>query len=1663
MSRASRFCLLLALCVALGALVPAAWAVPNVVSTMGASLQVDADTSSSVTPGDTLRYAVALTTLTEAALGARFELLVANNASLVVGSVTHDQGSVTTGNTAGDTSVVIDLGTLNVGGPVNLGFDLLVDDPFPNGQTSVSAQGFVTASTMTIKPTNGGSPTVTAVVVPTLTATMSDALLVDGNGNGAVDPGDTLEYTVEIAEIGGVPAPNLAFSLPVVAQTSLVVGSVTATVGGVVTTGNTAGDSTVLVDVASLPASGGVTVTFALLVDSPVTPGTTEIVAQGQVASEDLAAFLTSDPDEELEASPTRTPLADATLVATMTDAVVVDGDADGSADPGDTVRYTVVLKETSGVAAGGVTVALTPSGDSALVVGSVGTSQGSAVTGNTGGDTTVLVDVGTVAGLATVTLTVDVLVDSPFTGGADQFAAQGVIQASGLPDVFTDDPDEPGSGDATITPVDTGATPDVQVSMADTLQVDPGADGVVNPGDTIRYTVLVSERAGTTAKQAVFALGAIAETALVVGSVTTSRGSVTTGNTGGDTTVQVALGDLPGGSVTTITFDLLVDSGSVASQVSAQGNLSGTGFAVVLTADPAGGGPTVTPLEAAGPRAAMVVALFADISPPPGVGPGDFLRYTVTLTKSGAADATNVVFIQEAIPETVLQPALGTVTSQGTVTEGSVAGHTRVEVAVGTMTSASGPVTINFVVRIANPPTAGTTRITAQGSVTSDAPTVSTDDPGLPGAAEPTVILFAGVTPALTATLTDALQVDGGTPGQVDPGDTLRYTVVITEANGVAADDTTFTIGPIPETSLVVGSVTTTQGSVTTGNGGGDTSVLVDLETLGASGSATITFDVVVADPVTGGVTQLSAQGAVSATDVAEFPTDDPDVGGAADPTLTDLLIPGVLADVVATMADSPSGVDPGGTITYTVVLIERAGVLATGTMFSIGPFVDSTLVAGTVTTSQGSVTTGNTGGDTTVLVDVGTLAASGTATITFQVQVADPLIVNPLQVSAQGSVSGDNFPTALTGDLPGGGPTLTPISAPALSASLIDVLQVDADGSGTFSPGDTVRYTMTLTQSGGPDALGTQFTQSAIADTTLVVGSVTTSRGSVSTGNGGGDTSVLVDIGTSTTATSPVTVSFDVLIDDPILTGAGQLVAQGAISASNSLGVQTDDPAAGGAADATESLLVYTRPQATLVDSLVTDLNADGNADPGDTLSYTMTLTVTGTLANTGVSFALTPDPDTDLVVGSVTTTKGLVTTGNLAGNTSVGVSIGTLTLLDTTVTITFRVTVKSPLSPAITQVSQQGTVTSNAHPPLSTDDPAAGGAADATVTPVLRPVLTATLTDALLLDVGADGLPSAGDSVRYTVEVTNTGSQDAAAVVFTLAPDANTALIAGSVTTTQGSVTTGNGGGDSSVAVALGTLVPAGAATVTFDVVLASPLPPGLTQLSTQGVVSGTGLTPLVTDDPDTGAPDATLTSLLPAPRVGATLVAAVAIDLGGDGKLSPGDTLGYTIMVTNTGNVTATAMTVAVTSDPASALVTGTVTTTQGVVTQGNGPGDTRLLVDAGDLPVGVVLTVTYSVTAATPFPVGVDRVSEQGTISGSNFADVPTDDPATGPVGDPTVTFLEALLAALPGGGGGGGGCAAGGPAGGAGPLALMVLLCLGRCLRLRRRASPPGG
>ncbi|RIK33873.1 MAG: hypothetical protein DCC55_34155, partial [Chloroflexi bacterium] len=958
---------------------------------------------------------------------------------------------------------------------------------------------------------------------------------------------------------------------------------------------------------------------------------------------------------------------------------------------------------------------------------------------------------------------------------------------------------------------------------------------------------------------------------------------------------------------------------------------------------------------------------------------PGDTLRYTIEIVNGGAGTALGVVYTD--LPDLNTALAVGSVTtSQGAVTTGNTAGDSTVAVDIGDIAS-GGVVSIVYDVTINNPVAAGVTQVVNQGIVdpqNPDIPDLLTDDPDTPVPGDPTVVPIVAA-PVVNAYKSATLAVDADGDGAPSPGDTLLYTIQIINSGNQDAPAVVLNDLLDAKTTLNVGSVTTDLGTVMAGNSAGDTHVEVAVGDLPGGGTqATITYQVTINNPLPAGATQVSNQGIVSSPDpnvpdILTDCTDTPLPDDACDvPVVAQPVVNAYKTATLAVDADGDGVPSPGDTLLYTIQIRNSGNQDAPGLDFLDHPDANTTLVVGSVASDRGTVTSGNTGGDMSVAVDIGTLpGGGGQANISYRVTINNPLPAGVTQVSNQGIVSSPdpNVPDILTDctDTPelDDACDVPVVSEPVVKAYKKATLAVDADGNGVPSPGDTLLYTLQIINSGNAAAPGLSFSDSPDANTQLIVGSVSTSYGTITRGNTAGDTGIAVDIGTLPGGGAQVEFSFRVTIDNPLPAGVTQVANQGIVSSTDPSipDVPTDDPEDPTSDDPTD-VVIEARPvlDAFKRATLFTDADGNGFPSPGDTLLYTIQLFNHGNAAAPDVRFSDIPDANTLLVVGSVGTSLGTVTTGNTAGDTSIVVDIGTLPGRGV-VEISYRVTVVNPLPAGVSRVLNQGVIsTSDPNlPDVLTDDTATPTPEDSTeVWLTAEPLLRATKADTLFVDADGNGVPSPGDTLLYNVTVVNIGNGAATGVRFIDTPDANTSMVTGSVSSNRGSVSTGNNSGDTTVAVEVGVLPAGERLDVSYQAVIHNPLPGGVTQVANQGMVhSDNDANPcpdlplaaevqcpqLPTDDPSTLIPhDPTVTQLAALPDLVASKRDTLVVDVGGDQTVTPGDTLLYTVLVYNQGNIAATDVVFTDLLDPNTTLVAGSVQTTGGTVTRGNNSGD-----------------------------------------------------------------------------------------------------------------------
>ncbi len=319
---------------------------------------------------------------------------------------------------------------------------------------------------------------------------------------------------------------------------------------------------------------------------------------------------------------------------------------------------------------------------------------------------------------------------------------------------------------------------------------------------------------------------------------------------------------------------------------------------------------------------------------------------------------------------------------------------------------------------------------------------------------------------------------------------------------------------------------------------------------------------------------------------------------------------------------------------------------------------------------------------------------------------------------------------------------------------------------------------------------------------------------------------------------------------------------------------------------------------------------------------------------------------------------------------------------------------------------------------------DDPNVNGPADPFVggdeDPTEILIQSAPYLDIDKISTYLEGDPNvllAGETLRYTITVQNTGTENVTNVSMTDMVPANTTYIDGSTTLNGSTVADGPNGSPLLGGLLLGDMPNDGTiATVTFDVAVYPDVPDG-TIISNQAFVTAAdqGLADLPSDDPRTElVDDPTRDVVGNYPLLYATKTAALETDNGSPNIVDPGDTLRYTITVYNNGNVPATVVELFDNVPVNSTYVADTTTLDGAPVGQPDGgvfPLEGRIQIgNNGVLDPGASTTVEF-VVLVDNVPRGT-LITNQATVYSTEVANTLTDadsDPSNG--AQPTVVVV----------------------------------------------------
>lgn len=748
--------------------------------------------------------------------------------------------------------------------------------------------------------------------------------------------------------------------------------------------------------------------------------------------------------------------------------------------------------------------------------------------------------------------------------------------------------------------------------------------------------------------------------------------------------------------------------------------------------------------------------------------------------------------------------------------------------------------------------------------------------------------------------------------------GDTITYTTTLTNNGNTTANTPVFIDILPPELSFVPDSVqinTIPQLGFRPDNG-------ISLDTIPVGGTITISFQAIVGSiPATNPTLNQSSTTYSIIVDPTEPPVTET---ATSNPTLVQ--INEAIIQATKSVDRIFSDVAPGNSfLTYTVLLENIGNTTATNIIFT-DPIPNNTVFI------EDSVRVGGVllpGVNPANGIPIGDIIAGDFTNVTFRVQVVS--IPNPIFTIGPG---GPNSPVVngasidyqfMTGpNLPlvSRSTTSNSVSTQINSGEVVAIKSVDK----TFATiGDTISYTITLSNPGNVTSQNIIFTDILPEGTTFISGTLTNDSGTQQIGNPASG----IQIGNINPG-STVAITINVLVTNiPSINPI-----------SNFSSVQFEhvvDPSQPSALQTTISNTVSTTVNSAI---LTTTKTVDKSViSVGDTLTYTTTITNTGNTPATNITFTSAIPPSTTFVPDSVTI-NGIQ---QLGAQPALGVTIPNIAPGET-VTVTFQVNVISV--PPSSSIMGNDTILYS-----YTVDPNGAPVTTSTSTNIVtNPVLDAMLTMVKSVD---QTLVTLGDTITYTTILTNTGNTNATNITFTdLIPDGTT-FITDSVTIdgiTQIGLNPNTG-------ITIGSIAPNSSISIAFQVTATST--PVQNPIANSATASYTFIA-----DPNAPIVSRNVTSNTVFTTINtATILSSKQVDKTFS---HIGDTLTYTVSLTNNGN--SSAQNVIFTDNmPSETTFIANSFSINGVPQSGADPSNG---VNIGPITAGTTVTVSFQVTVTS---------------------------------------------------------------------------------------------
>ncbi len=1054
-------------------------------------------------------------------------------------------------------------------------------------------------------------------------------------------------------------------------------------------------------------------------------------------------------------------------------------------------------------------------------------------------------------------------------------------------------------------------ALPDYVVSK----QSDAG--GMTAPGSAITYTIVVRNDGNQDGTNVV--VSDVLPTAVLGAPTAISNGGTYDASTG---TIRWVLPTLAADAQVTLTF-----SASVVA--TAPAGVEAVANRVSVTDDGRNGADPNPEDNTAGVQdlldAAPDYAVTKVRDAIGGLAPGDTVEYRLVVSNHGSQAGSNVI-LTDLYDPAVLDITLGGLTLPAGVTASidATTGTLSFRIADG-LVEAGDSLTILVSGTVRGPAAVGSETVTNIAVITGDGDTQLEDNQ-------------ARTSDPLLAAPDYSVQKSNNAAFPVTPGSRIDFTLDIANignqdgSNAVIVD----TFDPTALAIDVAGIVLPPGITVTVDNIAGTITFRVTDDTLMAAGEA---FRIVIPTTVLGAV-PLAAEDIDSVVRIVG----DND-GNLANNVDTDSIPLSAAPDLAIAKSALETSVTAGGTVTYTLRVVNDGNQDATGvrfvdtydaaalTILSVTP-IDGTAASGVTITDDGA-------GNLRFTVTDDALVQAGDA-LTYRIvaRAADPVelgteaLLNTATVTAPGDGNlGNNSASA---------------STPLLAASDYSVRKTST-ATGSLAPGDTIQYSLLVRNEGNQDGSAV-FVTDVFSPTTVAVDadSIDVPDGVVVTIDAGNGTITFQLPNTAVEAGDQLLLRYSVTVRATVAAGTESLLNTAIVRGQDDGNATNDSSEVQLGLDASADVGI------TITDNLDT-------IAPGDTPSFEIVIDNLGNQDAAGVTARVTYDPAVlDVRLADIVLPAGVTVSQPEPG--VLVFEVGTLTVDAAALNITVPTTVlqaNAGVTGSLVQASVSASEDTNPANDTAFDLDTLAAAPDYSITK------QSSNTGAL----------RPGDALTYTLTVRNAGNQDGTGVVVTdtLPPGLSRA---GLVISDGGTFDAGTG----RITWNIGDLDVGASRTLTVTTSVLAALPAGIASIMNLASVTDDGTNG---DDPTPGNNQASDVD-----AINATPDLRVDVNDGVD-IAQRGDTVTYTLDIANTGSQGATGTTVVFRFPPGS-LVIGS-TSIPGVVDAAAG----TIAFDIGALPAGAAQRISIVATVAdTAVPDPSGRIAVQATITddGTNGAD-----------------------------------------------------------------------